>query len=148
MENAFKLGPSPVKTAQDIKVLSKCISLELPVSKNSSPDMNTNSRKVTGRRPPFCKKDISFCHMGRPRPQVMGVAGLLRVGALLFPTELEMAAPNLNAEKEADSKLNLFEACKNGDLERVDSLLSPESVNSRDVAGRKSTPIHFAAGNY
>ena len=56
----------------------------------------------------------------------------------------EMAA--LGAVKEADDKLNLFEACKNGDLERVASLLTPESVNSRDVAGRKSTPIHFAAG--
>jgi tankyrase len=55
----------------------------------------------------------------------------------------EMAA---QAEEEGDGKLNLFEACKNGDLERVASLLSPESVNSRDVAGRKSTPIHFAAG--
>ncbi len=51
-----------------------------------------------------------------------------------------MAAQEINVE------LNLFEACKNGDLERVASLLTPESVNSRDVAGRKSTPIHFAAG--
>lgn len=57
---------------------------------------------------------------------------------------IEMAAPN--AVKEAGDKMNLFEACKNGDLERVASLLTPESVNSRDVAGRKSTPIHFAAG--
>ena len=48
-------------------------------------------------------------------------------------------------EEDCD-ELNLFEACKNGDLERVASLLSPETVNSRDVAGRKSTPLHFAAG--
>lgn len=58
-----------------------------------------------------------------------------------------MAAPsNLKDMKEADDKLNLFDACKNGDLERVASLLTPENINSRDVAGRKSTPLHFAAG--
>lgn len=60
-----------------------------------------------------------------------------------------MAATDLDSmedlEEDGDD-LNLFEACKNGDLERVASLLAPESVNSRDVAGRKSTPLHFAAG--
>lgn len=40
----------------------------------------------------------------------------------------------------------LFEACKNGDLERVASLLTHDNVNSRDEAGRRSTPLHFAAG--
>lgn len=40
----------------------------------------------------------------------------------------------------------LFEACRNGDVERVKKLVSPENVNSRDTAGRKSTPLHFAAG--
>lgn len=41
----------------------------------------------------------------------------------------------------------LFEACRNGDVERVKRLVTPEKVNSRDTAGRKSTPLHFAAGN-
>ncbi|XP_063290647.1 poly [ADP-ribose] polymerase tankyrase-2 isoform X2 [Pelobates fuscus] len=40
----------------------------------------------------------------------------------------------------------LFEACRNGDVERVRKLVSTENVNSRDTAGRKSTPLHFAAG--
>ncbi|KAK1793872.1 hypothetical protein P4O66_010697 [Electrophorus voltai] len=40
----------------------------------------------------------------------------------------------------------LFEACRNGDLERVKKLLNAENVNSRDTAGRKSSPLHFAAG--
>uniref|UniRef100_A0A8C1T4G7 Poly [ADP-ribose] polymerase n=1 Tax=Cyprinus carpio TaxID=7962 RepID=A0A8C1T4G7_CYPCA len=40
----------------------------------------------------------------------------------------------------------LFEACRSGDLERVKKLVCPENVNSRDTAGRKSTPLHFAAG--
>ena len=40
----------------------------------------------------------------------------------------------------------LFEACKNGDLDAVKKLLTAQNVNSRDVSGRKSTPLHFAAG--
>jgi len=40
----------------------------------------------------------------------------------------------------------LFEACRNGDVERVKRLVRPENVNSRDTAGRKSSPLHFAAG--
>lgn len=48
--------------------------------------------------------------------------------------------------REVEDKSSLFEACKNGDLERVASLLTSETVNSRDIAGRKSTPLHFAAG--
>ncbi|XP_053367381.1 poly [ADP-ribose] polymerase tankyrase-2-like isoform X2 [Clarias gariepinus] len=40
----------------------------------------------------------------------------------------------------------LFEACRSGELERVKKLLTAETVNSRDTAGRKSTPLHFAAG--
>ncbi|KAJ8366181.1 hypothetical protein SKAU_G00150120 [Synaphobranchus kaupii] len=42
----------------------------------------------------------------------------------------------------------LFEACRNGDLERVKKLINPDNVNSRDTAGRKSTPLHFAAVHY
>ncbi|KAM4030755.1 poly [ADP-ribose] polymerase tankyrase-2 isoform 3-T3 [Anomaloglossus baeobatrachus] len=40
----------------------------------------------------------------------------------------------------------LFEACRNGDVERVRKLVTADNVNSRDTAGRKSTPLHFAAG--
>lgn len=48
--------------------------------------------------------------------------------------------------KEADKQSSLFEACKNGELEKVKKFLTPQNVNARDVAGRKSTPLHFAAG--
>lgn len=41
----------------------------------------------------------------------------------------------------------LFEACKSGDLVKVKRLVTPQNVNARDTAGRKSTPLHFAAGN-
>ncbi|KAJ8686279.1 hypothetical protein QAD02_022073 [Eretmocerus hayati] len=45
-----------------------------------------------------------------------------------------------------DPLRKLFEACKTGDLARVKKLVTPKTVNARDTAGRKSTPLHFAAG--
>lgn len=54
-----------------------------------------------------------------------------------------------SSKLKEDEKLSpLFEACKNGDLTEVKKYLTAENVNSRDVAGRKSTPLHFAAGTY
>ncbi|XP_061887073.1 poly [ADP-ribose] polymerase tankyrase-1 isoform X2 [Entelurus aequoreus] len=40
----------------------------------------------------------------------------------------------------------LFEACRNGDVSRVKKLVDTANVNAKDMAGRKSTPLHFAAG--
>uniref|UniRef100_A0A8C8DTE0 Poly [ADP-ribose] polymerase n=1 Tax=Oryzias sinensis TaxID=183150 RepID=A0A8C8DTE0_9TELE len=40
----------------------------------------------------------------------------------------------------------LFEACRNGDVSRVKKLVDAMNVNAKDMAGRKSTPLHFAAG--
>ncbi|XP_049883188.1 poly [ADP-ribose] polymerase tankyrase [Pectinophora gossypiella] len=45
-----------------------------------------------------------------------------------------------------DPLRELFEACKIGDAARVKKLITPQTVNARDTAGRKSTPLHFAAG--
>jgi tankyrase len=42
--------------------------------------------------------------------------------------------------------MDLFEACKVGDLAEVKKLIDTNSVNLRDSTGRKSTPLHFAAG--
>lgn len=42
----------------------------------------------------------------------------------------------------------LFEACRNGDVSRVKRLVDSANVNAKDMAGRKSTPLHFAAGKY
>lgn len=47
----------------------------------------------------------------------------------------------------ADPLRELFEACKTGDLARVKKLITHKTVNARDTAGRKSTPLHFAAGH-
>lgn len=47
----------------------------------------------------------------------------------------------------ADDPLReLFESCKTGDLACVRKLINAHTVNARDTAGRKSTPLHFAAG--
>lgn len=41
----------------------------------------------------------------------------------------------------------LFEACRNGDVTKVRRIVNANSnVNLRDTAGRKSSPLHFAAG--
>ncbi|KAB7507404.1 Tankyrase-1 [Armadillidium nasatum] len=45
-----------------------------------------------------------------------------------------------------DPLRELFEACRNGDLSRVKKISTHQNVNARDTAGRKSTPLHFAAG--
>lgn len=50
--------------------------------------------------------------------------------------------------------LELFDACKHGDLQKVKRLVSNQVnpginlVNSRDKEGRKSTCLHFAAGKF
>ncbi|KHJ42648.1 Poly(ADP-ribose) polymerase catalytic domain protein [Trichuris suis] len=40
----------------------------------------------------------------------------------------------------------IFEACRDGDIRRVKKLVSAKNANIRDSIGRKSTPLHFAAG--
>lgn len=40
----------------------------------------------------------------------------------------------------------LFTACRNGDISKVRKLANPMNVNARDSNGRRSTPLHFAAG--
>jgi tankyrase len=45
-----------------------------------------------------------------------------------------------------DPLRDLFEACKHGDVSRVRALVTAQNVNARDTAGRKSSPLHFAAG--
>ena len=49
---------------------------------------------------------------------------------------------------ENDTGRELFEGCRTGDVNRVRNLIQNGwAVNMRDTAGRKSTPLHFAAGN-
>ncbi|XP_055921141.1 poly [ADP-ribose] polymerase tankyrase [Eupeodes corollae] len=53
---------------------------------------------------------------------------------------------NLDAAMANDPLRELFEACKTGDITKVKKLITSQTVNARDTAGRKSTPLHFAAG--
>lgn len=59
-----------------------------------------------------------------------------------------MLSVNLDAALANDPFRELFEACKTGDNVKVKKLITPQTVNARDTAGRKSTPLHFAAGKY
>jgi len=45
-----------------------------------------------------------------------------------------------------DPNRELFEACRNGDTVKVRKLVNTNNVNAKDTAGRKSSPLHFAAG--
>jgi len=45
-----------------------------------------------------------------------------------------------------DPNRELFEACRNGDIVKVKKLVNANNVNAKDTAGRKSSPLHFAAG--
>lgn len=45
-----------------------------------------------------------------------------------------------------DQLRQLFEACKGGDAQKVQALASRSNVSARDTSGRKSSPLHFAAG--
>ena len=57
-----------------------------------------------------------------------------------------MLSVNLDLALANDPLRELFESCKTGDLIKVKMLITPQTVNARDTAGRKSTPLHFAAG--
>ena len=57
-----------------------------------------------------------------------------------------MLSVNLDAAMVNDPLRDLFEACKTGDIVKVKKMITAQTVNARDTAGRKSTPLHFAAG--
>uniref|UniRef100_A0A146ME76 Poly [ADP-ribose] polymerase n=3 Tax=Lygus hesperus TaxID=30085 RepID=A0A146ME76_LYGHE len=57
-----------------------------------------------------------------------------------------VSTETLSTSLISDPLRELFEACKIGDISKVKKLINPQTVNARDTAGRKSTPLHFAAG--
>ncbi|KAK0140326.1 Tankyrase-1 [Merluccius polli] len=48
--------------------------------------------------------------------------------------------------RNSDVDYRFLEAAKAGDLDTVQGLCTPQNVNCRDLEGRHSTPLHFAAG--
>lgn len=78
---------------------------------------------------------------GRHRPQ----------SSSALPSRRSSVASNLMdvGSHENDAGRELFEACRTGDVSRVRYLIQNcWEVNMRDTAGRKSTPLHFAAGKH
>ena len=39
-----------------------------------------------------------------------------------------------------------FDACRNGNLALIKKLINDTNANIKDKSGRKSSPLHFAAG--
>ena len=51
-----------------------------------------------------------------------------------------------DSDVDSDAYRDLFDACRNGNLREVKKLVTSANVNVRDTSGRKSSPLHFAAG--
>ena len=43
---------------------------------------------------------------------------------------------------------DLFDACRSGELSKIKQFVNPQNINACDLNGRKSTPLHFAAGKF
>ncbi|KAF7647987.1 hypothetical protein LDENG_00163780, partial [Lucifuga dentata] len=97
----------------------------------------TSNLKVSGRLSPPPMSSGQRCS---------GVSGLGGGTVSPGPMEVEVVEPGGSRSAAGEASRELFEACRSGDLDRVRKLLTAENVNSRDTAGRKSTPLHFAAG--
>ena len=52
-----------------------------------------------------------------------------------------------NKSKNTDLEFQLFEACRRGEMTKIQKLVEQQvDINARDMNGRKSTALHFAAG--
>ncbi|CAF0874013.1 unnamed protein product, partial [Didymodactylos carnosus] len=77
------------------------------------------------------------------------VIGELKSNSLVSIKRLilhQKAKVNLDFVAPSPVTRDLFEACRNGDLAKVKRLLTNQNVNAKDLLGRKSTLLHFAAG--
>eukprot|EP00106_Octopus_bimaculoides_P015464 XP_014782906.1 PREDICTED: tankyrase-1-like [Octopus bimaculoides] len=62
------------------------------------------------------------------------------------PGNLALSSSSSSVTTTVDRRRELFEACRNGDLAKVKKILTRHNVNAKDTSGRKSSPLHFAAG--
>uniref|UniRef100_A0A671RHL9 Tankyrase-2 n=1 Tax=Sinocyclocheilus anshuiensis TaxID=1608454 RepID=A0A671RHL9_9TELE len=107
------------------------------------PGQNTS---LTSANPPPPAGNMS-CSLFRPSCQAFGIVCVPHFP--LSAHSLSMSVRRFSGVMESSwsaEPRELFEACRSEDLERVKKLVCPVNVNSRDTAGRKSTPLHFAAG--
>lgn len=67
------------------------------------------------------------------------------LGRTIFIFKFDFTDPPSGTD---DVEAQLLEASKSGDLAAVERILqaNPHAVNCRDLDGRHSTPLHFAAG--
>uniref|UniRef100_A0A8C2PDN6 Poly [ADP-ribose] polymerase n=1 Tax=Capra hircus TaxID=9925 RepID=A0A8C2PDN6_CAPHI len=77
-------------------------------------------------------------------PNIISLQGFtaLQMGNENVQQLLQEGIPLGNSEADRQ----LLEAAKAGDVETVKKLCTVQSVNCRDIEGRQSTPLHFAAG--
>ncbi|XP_042313631.1 poly [ADP-ribose] polymerase tankyrase-2 isoform X4 [Sceloporus undulatus] len=73
-------------------------------------------------------------------------SSIVPFGEALLSSSSSCCSSSSSSSSALEPARELFEACRNGDVERVKRLVRPENVNGRDTAGRKSSPLHFAAG--
>lgn len=91
---------------------------------------------------------VEICTSFRPSCRAFGIVCIphFPLSASSSSMSVRRFSGLMESSGSAEPSRELFEACRSGDLERVKKLVRPENVNSRDTAGRKSTPLHFAAG--
>lgn len=91
---------------------------------------------------------MEICASFRPSCRAFGIVCIphFPLSASSLSMSVRRFSGLMESSGSAEPSRELFEACRSGDLERVKKLVCPENVNSRDTAGRKSTPLHFAAG--
>ena len=65
-----------------------------------------------------------------------------------LPLTLEITNTDTqNKSKNSDLELQLFEACRRGEMTKIQKLVGQQvDINAKDLNGRKSTALHFAAG--
>ena len=145
-----------ISTRSSIKEQEWSRRFVLPANKNFFPQTAAYSSAVTGRKPNL---DFSLISMGnvtrggcfrgkrkRTRKSLKGRA--LQLSSAMAALSLRKTPILLGLARSSgqDRQRMLFEACRNGDIEQVKALMTAQNVNSRDLSGRKSTPLHFAAG--
>ncbi|KAM9446412.1 tankyrase, TRF1-interacting ankyrin-related ADP-ribose polymerase b [Clarias gariepinus] len=125
------LLPSSSSSAPDSPTLSPSLSPTL--SPSLSPSLSPDSAEDGGPVSDVCVS-APAASPGRPAP------------ALCAPGEDEEEEDGESGGGVGAAFRELFEACRNGDVSRVKRLVDSGNVNAKDVSGRKSTPLHFAAG--
>lgn len=135
LDNRVRANGERVASAADCCCLRCDLSEMQQHSTERAERSRSSSRAGSAAKHKQRAREIKMAGLG-PRPPRSG-SGL---GRSIGP-ESSMMSPGVS-----DPHRELFDACRAGDLVRVKRLVTSHTVNARDTAGRKSTPLHFAAG--